>query len=558
MVGVKQPMKGVIYLPPKVAEHYHAAGVLTEDTLVGALRDSFARHSDRIAVSEEDVRISYRELDEITERAAAALVRLGLRALDPVLFQVYNCKELVFAVVACLKAGLLPICTLAAHRRSEIGQIGRQAGARAHIVSAPDGRFDLVSFALEMKDEIPTVDHVIAVRTDGSDIGEALSFERLAAAEDLGEARETLAAIEHDPWQVAIMQLSGGTSGTPKIIPRFNNDYLYTMRSTLAWFGFDESLVSFTPNPMMHNAPMACFWGPALAAGGEVAIAAGQDIAAIDVLMAARKPTWNLIAMVHILRLQEYGTFDRQKFDNAYGFVILDGAREVSDIVGAPAYRVFGMTEGLVCFGRHSDPPLAVTTTVGNPVSEHDEIKLVGPGSTDEVQPGEAGELLVRGPCTIRGYYDAQERNAEAFTADGFYRSGDLMSYAFIEGRRYLRFEGRVKDVVDRGGEKINCSEVETAIAKDDRIGAVACVGMPDRLYGERLCAFIVMQPGEKAPTVAELGDFLGRQGLAKFKFPERIEVLEELPMTSAGKLSKPQLRKAIADKVAAEQGEGA
>lgn len=554
MVGVKQPMKGVVYLEPKVIDHYNAVGVLTEDTLVGALRESFGRHSDRIAISEEGVRVSYRELDEITERAAAALVRLGLRPLDPVLFQVYNSKELVFAVVACLKAGLLPICTLAAHRRSEIAQIGRQAGARAHIVSAPDGRFDLLSFALEMKDEIPTLAHVIAVRTDGEDIGEVLSFERLAAAEDLGAARETLARIEHDPWQVAIFQLSGGTSGTPKIIPRFNNDYLYTMRATLAWFGFDEMLVSFTPNPMMHNAPMACFWGPALIAGGEVAIAAGHDIAAIEAIMAERKPTWNLIAMVHILRLQEFGTFERHSFDNAYGFVILDGAREVSDIVGAPAYRVFGMTEGLVCFGRHCDPLAAITSTVGRPVSEHDEIKLVRPGSTDEVQPGEAGELLVRGPCTIRGYYDAEERNAEAFTADGFYRSGDLMSFAFIDGKRYLRFEGRVKDVVDRGGEKINCSEVEEAIAKDGRIGAIACVGMPDRLYGERLCAFIVMQPGETAPTIAELGALLGEQGLAKFKFPERIEVVEELPLTSAGKLSKPQLRKIIADKLAAEQ----
>jgi non-ribosomal peptide synthetase component E (peptide arylation enzyme) len=170
----------------------------------------------------------------------------------------------------------------------------------------------------------------------------------------------------------------------------------------------------------------------------------------------------------------------------------------------------------------------------------------VAPGTDQEVADGETGELLVKGPCTIRGYYDASDRDAEAFTADGFYRSGDLMRLRAIGDARYLVFEGRVKDVVDRGGEKINCSEVENALTLHPAVGAVACVAMPDQLYGERLCAFVVPRIEHTAPTLPDLTRFLASYGLAKFKWPERLELLDDLPMTISGKVSKPRMREMI------------
>lgn len=155
----------------------------------------------------------------------------------------------------------------------------------------------------------------------------------------------------------------------------------------------------------------------------------------------------------------------------------------------------------------------------------------------------------------IRGYYDAEERNREVFTADGFYRSGDLMREREIDGKAYLVFEGRIKDVVSRGGEKINCQEVERVAIGHPKVAAVSIVPMPDPLYGERACAFVIPKGTTGAPSVRELADFLVEAGLAKFKCPERIEAVPEFPMTSAGKISKTRLREILTGILAAETG---
>ena len=271
-------------------------------------------------------------------------------------------------------------------------------------------------------------------------------------------------------------------------------------------------------------------------------------------IIAERRPNWCAIALVHILRLREMGAVDETTFADAYGLICMEKAADFSAMMNAPAYTIYGMTEGLLCHTRREDPPKAIATTIGRSVSSYDEIRLVDPATGRDVEPGAIGELIVRGPCAIRGYYKAPEHNAGAFTEDGYYRSGDLMSWRVIDGIRYLAFEGRVKDVVDRGGEKINCSEVELAVNQHPKVAAVMCVGMPDREYGERMCAFVMLARGESALTVREVADHLGTMGFAKFKFPERIEIVEGFPIASSGKPSKPMLRDIIARKLKEEQ----
>lgn len=552
MTGVKNPMPGVVYMPRPDLEHYVSEGILTNETFIEALRSSFARNADRIALSEPGIEVTYREMDQTSDRAAAALHRLGLRAGDSVLFQVRNCKEIVFAFLACLKLGVIPICTLAAHREAEIRYLGNHAKAKAHFIHSDDPRFDMAEFAASIRDSIPSIENVISVRGPIDRPG-MLSLSALIEAEDPTTARQLVEQTIHDPFQVIMFQLSGGTSGIPKIIPRFGNEYRYTVQTVIDWFGFDENLVSFTPNPLMHNAPMACYWTPALMLGGEVAIATGTSLADIEAVLAERRPTWIAIAKVQLVRLKEAGAFDRLNLSHVFGFVILDSAALLREMIGAPCVPIFGMTEGLLAFPRPGDPEEAQLNSVGRPTSPYDELRIVHPGTETDVSQGEIGELLVRGPCTIRGYYDAADRDAEAFTSDGYYRSGDLMRFSIIEGERYLVFEGRVKDVVDRGGEKINCSEVEDALILHPAIGAVACVAMPDPLYGERMCAFVVPREGAAAVTLNELGTYLAERGLAKFKWPERIEIVADLPMTSSNKVSKPLMREIIAAKVKAE-----
>jgi non-ribosomal peptide synthetase component E (peptide arylation enzyme) len=551
MVGVRNPMPGVVYPSSEDLRYYLEHGALTEETLVEALMDMFARHGDHPAVSEPGITITHRELDEITDRAASAFIKLGLRPLDRVVFQIANCKELLFGFIGCLKAGLIPICTLAAHRRQEIGYLGRHAGAKAHIVRGDDPKFDFVQFALDMRQEIPTMAHTIVMRAprphDGDNVHD---FANLILAEDAEEAHALVRGMERDPYQVAVFQLSGGTSGVPKIIPRFQNEYLYTMRAYAKWHGHDERMVAYTPNPMLHNAPMICYWGPVLLCGGEVAISPSLDINVIAEIVRTRRPTWYCIPPVILNRLIAAGLFDREIFSSARGCKVSNSAPKYRAVTGTPAYHLYGMTEGLIVSCRKGDPAEVLAGTVGRPISELDQIRIVTPGTEDDVRPGDVGELIYKGPCTTRGYYDAADRNKEAFTSDGFFRSGDLMREHLIEGQRYISFEGRVKDVVSRGGEKINCEEVERVAVGHPAIAQIAIVAMPDPDYGERACAFVIPKPSQAGLSVAELGAYLEREGLAKFKWPERIEIVSEFPLTASGKLSKPLLREMITRKV--------
>ena len=552
MVGVRTPIPGVVYLPEADWSHYVAVGALTHETLTGAYRRAFAEHAERIALSGPSDTMTYAELDGLSDRGAAALWRLGLRPTDRVLFQMRNCKELLVAFFACLKIGVIPVCTLAAHREQEIGYLGAHASAKAHFVHGDDARFDTAAFALRMAQEIPSMRHVIIVRDGGARPG-ALAFSELIAAEDPASARALVDGVELEPRQVVAFQLSGGTSGVPKIIPRFQSEYLCAMRSVRDFMGLTADTVTFTPNPFMHNAPMACFWGPTLLVGGEVAIADGASLQDIEATLAARRPTWIAMAKVHLMRLIEAGGVERLSFDNVLGFAVPDSAKRLSELLRAPCLPMYGMTEGLLGHAAPDDPDETIEFTVGRSTSPFDEIRIVEPGTETDLPEGQVGELLVRGPSTIRGYFSAPERDAEALTADGFYRSGDLMSFRTVQGVRNLVFHGRVKDVIDRGGEKINCGEVETAIGRLPAVGSVACVAMPDPLYGERMCAFIALREDEPPLGLEALRQHLSGLGLAKFKWPERIELVDELPATTSGKVSKPLMREIIAAKLKAE-----
>jgi len=552
MVRVKDPLPGVVYMSDADIDHYVSEGVFTNETLIGAFREAFARNAERVALSGPVRTMPYSEFDALTTRGAAALWRLGLRPTDRVLFQMRNSRELVQAFFSCLKIGVIPVCTLAAHREQEIIYIGNHAVAKAHFVHGDDSRFDMVGFARSTAKAIPSVKNVIKVLGGPAESG-ALAFEELIAMEDIEKARVLVGAVDLDPYQVVVFQLSGGTSGIPKIIPRFNAEYLYAMRSVMDFMGITSETVTFTPNPFMHNAPLCKFWGPTLLAGGEVAIAEGPSIADIEATLAARRPNWIGMAKVHLLRLAEAGGVGRLSFDNVRAFAVPDSTRQLSSMLRATCVPMYGMTEGLLALGSPTDSPEALDSTVGRSTSPYDLIRIVRPGTDEDLPDGEIGELLVRGPCTIRGYYNAPDRDAEAFTADGFYRSGDLMSFTTIDGVRNLVFKGRVKDVIDRGGEKINCGEVEAAIGLHPAVGAVACVAMPDPMYGKRMCAFIVPQEGADDPTLNTIGKHLAALGFAKFKWPERIELVPELPMTTSGKVSKPRMRELIAAKLAQE-----
>jgi 2,3-dihydroxybenzoate-AMP ligase len=218
--------------------------------------------------------------------------------------------------------------------------------------------------------------------------------------------------------------------------------------------------------------------------------------------------------------------------------------RRVREQWGAIPQEVYGTAEGLINMTRLDDRDDLLLESSGAPVCEDDEIKVVDDDG-QEVADGQPGELLTRGPYTIRGYYNAAEKNQEAFTPDGFYRMGDIVR----KRGRYVFAEGRKKDLVNRGGEKISCEEVENLIHMHPSVAQVALVAMPDPVFGEKACAFVVTKPGARL-GFEELIAFLKAQRIASFKLPERLEVVEHFPTSLVGKILKRQLRDMIAEKL--------
>lgn len=553
MVGVKNPIPGIIYPPLERTRKYVEAGELPTTTLVEALCASFAKNAQRVALCSPEGDVTYAELDDITNRFAAALGRLGLQPLDRAMFQAGNSKEIIFAFVGCLKAGVIPMCTLAAHREQEIGYLGCHADARVHIVHGDDPKFDLEAFALTMRPRIPSIKHIVSVR--GKPRDGVSRFEDLIAAEDSTKAAEFVRSIPRDPFQVGVFQLSGGTTGVPKVIPRMQNDYLLNAQLTAKILGYRNTDVMFMPMPIIHNAAMICFWLPTLLTGAAFTIPADMTPESWGKVFREKKPTWIGLIRALLPRLdamveQKLGTLESVRAGWAP-----DAARVIREKYGIPTYGMFGMSEGMNMYCREGDPDEALDWTVGRPMSAFDEVKLLEPGTEREVAVGEVGELACRGPYTLSGYFNAPERNQQAFTSDGFYKSGDLMEQKVIDGKVYFAFAGRTKDVVDRGAEKINCEEVENAVSTHESVSGCAVVGMPDPVLGERVCAYLVLKHGRNAPTVPEIGKHLEKIGLAKFKWPERIEVIDALPLTKVGKLDKAVLRTRIKETLANESG---
>ncbi len=556
----------VRYPPDRVAA-YLADGAWRREPLGRSFHDIATRFPDRPAVITAHAAMTYAELDTRTDQVAAGLIGLGLEAGDPVIFQLTNRLDTVVAWYGCVKAGLIPVATLAAHRRHEISDISRKIGAVAHIVEA-GGSFDLIGFALGHAVGHPTMRHVITVGAPAQEAssvtgiggGAAPSESRLESlGTDVGDAvaRQLVEQIERHmtPTDVVAFQLSGGTTGTPKVIPRLHGEYWNNALWYAQRLGWTEDTRVAHLIPIIHNAGISCGLHAAHSVGACLVLATA-DARSAFALMDRIRATDVLIGHGHYQAL-ELPEFDRARVH--LRTVVLSGAKVGAELFaradsgdGRRAVQLFGMSEGLFTVTPRDAPARARQTTVGTPIADDDEIRILEPGSETTVPDEQIGELCCRGPYTIRGYFDAADHNAIAFTSDGFYRTGDLAKMTVIDGVRYLSIEGRIKDVINRGGEKVNAGEIELLLVRHPAVATAAVVAMPDVRLGEKTCAYLVPNDDEQL-TLRDIQEHLAGLGVAKFKWPERIEWLPELPQTNVGKVDKKRLRRDIETKVIGE-----
>ena len=359
--------------------------------------------------------------------------------------------------------------------------------------------------------------------------------------------------ISIDPEDPALFQLSGGTTGVPKLIPRTHNDYVYNSKMAASMTGAGPDKILLNVLPLAHNLPLAC---PGLQgfllAGGRVVLANTTRGQEVFTLIERHRVTH--VAVVPALLIRWISDPRITEFDLSTLQVIQSGGQRLQPevrrrtkelIPSATVQENFGMAEGMLMFVRLDDPEDVRMETVGRPMSADDEVLLVDDDG-NEVPEGEVGEFLARGPYTLRGYFGVPEYNAKAFTPDGFYRSGDLMRRH--PSGNYL-VAGRKKDLINRGGEKISAEEIENLILLHPAVQNVACVPMPDPILGERMCACVIPRQAQSL-TLEELVEFLAQQEIAKHKLPERLEIMDEFPLSPFGKVSKKDLTESIGRKL--------
>lgn len=526
--------------PEEFAARYRQEGCWQGETFGTMLRHRAAQYGDRIAIVSGDRWVSYAQLDEQADRLAAGFYRLGIRAQDRVIVQLPNIPQFFEVIFALFRIGALPVFSLPVHRRNEIGYLCEFTQAAAYVIPDKDTGFDYRELAAQVKDTLPDSSRVIVV----GEPGEYTALDDLYAEPSIGEIKGPSSG------DVAFLQLSGGTTGLPKLIPRTHDDYIYSLRMSAEVCALNEHSVYLAVLPIAHNYPLS---SPGvlgtLYAGGRIVLARGAS--PDEALPLIAKEGVTIAAVVPPLALIWLDAAESRRYDLTHLEVLQVGgakfsaeaAKRVRTTIGCTLQQVYGMAEGLVNYTRFDDPEDTIINTQGRPMSTYDEIRIVD-DEDDEVAPGEVGHLLTRGPYTIRGYYQAEQHNARSFTSDGFYRTGDM---ARMTPAGYLVIEGRAKDQINRGGDKVAAEEIENHLLAHPGVHDAAVVSMPDEFLGERTCAFVI--PYEAAITGSELKTFLRDRGLALYKIPDRVEFVESFPQTGVGKVSKKMLRELIAAK---------
>jgi 2,3-dihydroxybenzoate-AMP ligase len=542
-------LEGCVPWPADFARLYRARGWWEGVTIPEMLARSAARHPEKTALVAGDLRLSYRDLVEISDRLACGFIAAGIRPLDRVVVQLPNGPDFVHTYLALTRIGAVPVMALRAHRHTEIRHFVRASGAVAYVIPDRLGSFDYRAMANEVRADFPDLR---AVFVAGEPRAGQLDLRAMIAAPMSAEAvRAALAQVRPDPSEVATMLLSGGTTSLSKLIPRTHDDYVLNARLCGVAGGFTDATVFMAILPLGHNYNLA---SPGMLGtwyhGGTVVLAPSGDAADVFSLVAKEKVT--VIAAVVPLISNWLNSAVPDNYDLSSLRVIQNGgarlAPELRSRIQArfrcTPQEIYGTAEGLINMVPLDAPEEMILNSSGVPVCEDDEIKVLDDEGR-EVPDGEQGELATRGPYTIHGYYKAPEKNREAFTPDGFYRMGDIVRK---EGRHVFT-EGRKKDLINRGGEKISCEEVENLIFGHPRVKAVTLVAMPDPVFGEKACAFVITKDGEGLEFDDLIG-FLRRQNIASFKLPERLEVVSEFPLSPVGKILKRALREAIAEKM--------
>jgi len=569
--------------PTSYIDHYQASGLWQTDTLSDML-ERHARHTpDAIALIADDQQWSYSQLQAQVERYAQGFIRLGIRRYDRVVLQLPNCGEFIVALFALLRISALPIMALPAHRYHEMHHFCEFTRAKAIItVKYADG-FDFEAMAHSIAESVSTISHVVICDTAVAESRHSLTSHHSIPFNSLDEPYNDTASLPPMPCarDLALFQLSGGTTGVSKLIPRRHDSYLCSVRGSNRICHISRDTRYLVVLPASHNFVLS---SPGilgvLHAGGAVVMSnsslpehcfrmiqqhqitltslvpplalAWLKFAERSNPVSVNKSTPPLRSVESPSPKERLASLDLLQIGGAR--LAEETAQRITATLDCQLQQVFGMAEGLVNFTRQDESLHQIHTTQGQPMyPAHDEIKIVDESDTP-VCEGHVGELLTRGPYTIRGYFNNPQANEDSFTAEGFYRTGDLV---LINEEGNLIVKGRKKEQINRGGEKISMDEIENILSAHPDVHDAVVVGIADELLGERAVAFVILAntAGAIEPPVVSLAVHARhvqtlmlylRQHVAAFKIPDKFHFVNEFPLSGIGKNSRKVLRERL------------
>lgn len=348
------------------------------------------------------------------------------------------------------------------------------------------------------------------------------------------------------PLDVAHILPSGGTTGLPKGIPRTHNDYICNVESLHRVGDMSKSDICLLVVPVGHNLGLLNVVGSVLIPYKLVLLDSTRPVdicRAIQQEKATYMPTVPslLKRIVDFDKLREYDLSPLKKVSAGGEASSPELVKKVVDTIGCKYINEFGMVEGILCRSSLDYDIETICSTVGKPCCPHDRIKIIDERGY-ELQANTDGEMVTNGPGIFRGYIKNPGENRESFTADGFFKSGDL---ANLDEAGNLRITGRIKDIIIRGGENISPAQVEELLRKHPDIADATVIGMPDKELGEKVCAYVRLKPGVKV-SPDNIKIFMEKEGASKLLVPERFEFIDALPMTEFGKHDKKALREDI------------
>ena len=560
--------------PWEDVERYRELGIYTGDThwaLFERVRDLYG---DAPVAVDRYRSLTWNDVRHSAHKVGNLLRGLGIAEGDAVIVQLPNAAVHMEAIFGIWSIGAVPVFALPAHGADDVAHFARTAPAGVRIGAVPrDKHAKRVEKGLH--EEIPELTTIqIDPRADDPWGNPVINGAEASSTEVSSENSTPWPSPETDPQALAFLQLSGGTTGTPKLIPRSHDDYLYSVRRSDEVCDMQRGDVFLVVMPASHNFTMSSpgILG-ALHIGATVVYVPDPSPTTIRRYIHAHRGTHMALVpplLISLLNSRDEAqtpdpTMETMKTVWVGGAKLSASAAErVAPELGINLQQVFGMAEGLVNYTKLGGNIDEIVNTQGVPVSPADEVRVVN----DEGAPvdrGTPGHLHTRGPYTIRRYHRNPAANASSFTDDGFYITGDIVT---VSADGAITVTGRAKDQINRGGEKIAPESVENCLLKHPAIHDVSVVGISDDVMGEKIRALIILrdsyttsgadagevQGGQdfqstevphltavsrQLPTATQIKQFVRDSGLSRFSVPDIVEFVDEFPLTGVGKVSK-------------------